>query len=200
MQPPSKTDSRANSSLLVLIEQVVRPFDRRAQGLLPQVGVTAAAQQVEPLPETRQQLFGRENRRPRRRELERQWKVVQAVAEFVECGARLELGLHGARTSDEQRPSVRAIEHRNRIYVLAADLQPLAARHEQVEVRASREELREVRGGSDHVLEVVEEEKQSPLTDRFGERAGGPETACRASKTDSASRTGASGTHHTPCG
>ena len=34
------------------------------------------------MPETRKQLLGRENRRPRRREFERQWKVVQAVAEF----------------------------------------------------------------------------------------------------------------------
>jgi len=47
------------------VEQVVRPFDRRSQGLLARIRIAACLEQVEPLRQALDELIGRENDRPR---------------------------------------------------------------------------------------------------------------------------------------
>jgi hypothetical protein len=42
----------AEQPSLVLVEQVVAPLDRRPEGLLPRIGVAAAFEQVEALPDS----------------------------------------------------------------------------------------------------------------------------------------------------
>ena len=55
-------DSEAGEELpLVVGEQVMRPFNRRAQGLLARVGAAAALEQIEPLGEPFEHLPGRED-------------------------------------------------------------------------------------------------------------------------------------------
>jgi hypothetical protein len=49
--PPLKTASRGEQALLVGIEQVVGPLDRRSQRLLPELGIAPALEQVQSLRE-----------------------------------------------------------------------------------------------------------------------------------------------------
>ena len=69
-----------------LVEEVVAPLDRCPECLLAWVGVVAAFEQVESLPESFEQLLGGEERCARRCELEREREVVELFAERVEEG------------------------------------------------------------------------------------------------------------------
>ena len=64
--------------LFVVVEQVVAPGDRGAQGCVALVGVAAALEQVEPLREVLEKLLGAEELDPRRGELDREREPVQA--------------------------------------------------------------------------------------------------------------------------
>src|SRR3954470_7076809 len=121
--------------LLVLLQQVVRPFDRRSQRLLPNLGVPAAAEQVEPATEPLEQLTGREHRDPRRGELERKRQVVQPRAQLVERRLGLEVGTHGPGAGSEQLARIATREDRHRVDMLARELEPLAARDDDGEIR-----------------------------------------------------------------
>ncbi len=70
--------------LLVRVQEVVRPLDRRAQRLLSRLGVAAASEQVEPGAEPFEELVAGEHHRSRRGKLERERQVVEALAEQVE--------------------------------------------------------------------------------------------------------------------
>jgi len=61
---------RGEQTPFVLAEELVRPADRRPERLLARVGVTAAAEKVEPVREPREQLLDREERDSSGRELE----------------------------------------------------------------------------------------------------------------------------------
>ena len=82
---------------LVVAEQVVRPGDRRPERLLARVGVAAALEQVEAVPEPLEDLLGREDGGTRRGELERERQVVEPVAELRDGVARLEAGVDARR-------------------------------------------------------------------------------------------------------
>ena len=56
----------------------------------------------EPLPESCQQLGGRENGHSRSRELERQGQIVEPSAKLVDRPVCLEVRLHGPRPHDEK--------------------------------------------------------------------------------------------------
>ena len=56
--------------LLVLVEEVMRPGDRRSQGRVALVGVARAFEQIESRVEAPEQCFGREELRPRGGELD----------------------------------------------------------------------------------------------------------------------------------
>jgi len=58
--------------------------------------------------------------------------------------------------------------------MLAVKLEPLAARHRHVEVRALRKQSSELRSRRDHVLEVVEQKEQSAVAHGLFQRAACP--------------------------
>ena len=62
----------AIEALLLIREQLVRPVDCGAEGLLARIAVAPRAEQVETVAEPLEQLIGRVHRRPRGRELERE--------------------------------------------------------------------------------------------------------------------------------
>ena len=141
LERPTPVEDREprKQALLVGIEQVERPFDRRTERLLPDLGITAPLEQVESCPEPVQELFCRENRRPRRGELERQRQIVEAGAELIERAVGREVRPHRLGARSKERTRFRAIEDRDGIHVLTVQLEPLAARHRHVEVRACRQ-------------------------------------------------------------
>ena len=72
--------------LLVLVEQVVAPRDRRAQRRVALVGVAAALEQVEPLRDPLEQLLGAEELDARGGELDREREAVEAADQLVHGG------------------------------------------------------------------------------------------------------------------
>ena len=163
---PAGEDGQAREQpLLGGVEQLVRPLDRRAERPLARIGIPAALQEVEALREPLEDLRGRERFRTGRGELDRERHVVECPAERadgvvgpLEAGAR-----------EEQRDGIGLVERLNRVLDLTAHAQALPARHEQPEVRARLDELRELRRRIDHLLEVVEDEEHLALADVIGE-------------------------------
>ena len=81
---PSREDAeRSEHALLAVVEQLMRPVDRRPQRLLPRVGVTAALEEIESLPDPLEKLLRREDDRSRGCQLERQRQVVEPGAEIL---------------------------------------------------------------------------------------------------------------------
>ena len=72
--------------LLVLVEQVVAPGDRGAQRGMALVGIAAALEEVEPLPDPLEQLLGAEQLHPRGGELDREREPVEAADQLVDGG------------------------------------------------------------------------------------------------------------------
>ena len=159
---------------LVVIEQLVAPGDRVAERPLA-VGQVArsAAEDIEPAPEAVAQLGGREQAKPRGRELDRERQPVEPRADLADDGGRLVVeaearprltpaldeegdrgGGHRAGGAGRQR------ERRHGQELLAADPQRLAARHEEREPRALPDQLRGVVGCRHHLFEVVEHEEE----------------------------------------
>src|SRR4029077_6420904 len=66
---------------LVVVQQVVRPRDRRPQRGVALVGVPGSLEQVEPAAEALEQELRREQLRPRGRELERERKPGEPLAQ-----------------------------------------------------------------------------------------------------------------------
>ncbi|MEJ7569624.1 MAG: hypothetical protein WKF41_15330 [Gaiellaceae bacterium] len=137
------------------------PLDRRPQRLLARVDAAAGLEQVEPLRKALEQLLAREDRGAGGGELDRERKLVQARAELVDCRRMAERGVDGAGTRGEQRPPVFVCERRHGPGLLAADPQPLAARHQQggpVGVAQCCDRCGRL---WQQVLEVVEHEQQA---------------------------------------
>ena len=107
VQPPAKTASRANALLLVGVEQVVAPLDRRAQRLLPRVDAAARLQQVEPAREAVEELRGREHAHARGGELERERQLLEPRAELGDAvgGGERRIGARSARERKSSTPS-----------------------------------------------------------------------------------------------
>ncbi len=79
VQPPAKTASRAKRLLLVGVEQLVAPLDRRAQGLLARVDAAARLEQVEPARKAVEQLRRARARARGGRELERERQLLESA-------------------------------------------------------------------------------------------------------------------------
>jgi hypothetical protein len=75
----------------------------------------------------------------------------------------------------EEADPVSLLERRHRVLLLRGEAQPLAARHENVELRAGLEHLAKCRAGLDQVFEVVEQAEHPLLADVLGEPARRPE-------------------------
>ena len=101
----------ANSRLLVTLEQVVRPGDRRAERGMTRVGV-ARRGEVEAGREPLEQRFGGEEPRASRRELEREREPVEPLADPRNDRRRLELLTNRSGAGEEE--SDRLVEGQRR--------------------------------------------------------------------------------------
>ena len=117
--------------LLVGVEQVVAPLDRRAQGLLPRVDAAAGLQHVEPAREAVEQLRGREHAHARGRELERERQLLEPRAERGNAVGGSERRIGGERAREEELDAFLRAQLGDGIGLLAGQAQHLAARHEQ---------------------------------------------------------------------
>src|SRR5205085_1597081 len=97
-----KDTQAREQTLLLVVEEVVRPLDRGAQRPLAQLRVPASAEKIESRAETVEQLRRRQHRRARRRELERERQVVEAFAEVVHELVGLEVRSKRAGACDEE--------------------------------------------------------------------------------------------------
>src|SRR5438067_6692921 len=104
--------------LLVLGQQLVAPLDRRAQRLLARVDGAAGLEQIQPLREPLDELFGREDSDARRRQLERERQVLEPRAELRYRGARDEARQRCTRPRQEELRAVLRLERRDRIGLL----------------------------------------------------------------------------------
>ena len=164
---------------VVLLQHVVAPRDRAAQGLLPSWKVACARrQQPEPIAQPAEHRLGSQDPDPSRGELDRQRQAVQADADLGDrrriLVRDLESGPHRPSTLDEQRDRlvlgelrqrrkvgrVRQAERRNRVLLLARHLERASAAGQDGEVRAGGEELVHRRPRPEHLLEVVEDEQR----------------------------------------
>src|SRR5205085_3690458 len=69
--------------LFIVVEEVVAPGDRGAKRCVALVGVAAALEQVEPLPDPLEQLLGAEELDPCRGQLDREREPVQAADQLA---------------------------------------------------------------------------------------------------------------------
>ena len=101
---PEKTERRAKSVAGGRVEQVVAPFDRRAQRPLALGRVAGTARQdgerrVEPL----EKPLGREQLRPRRGELDGEREAVEAAADLLHRRVGSDLAPDRPGALDEER-------------------------------------------------------------------------------------------------
>ena len=100
-----------------------------------------------------------------RSELDCERQIVEPVADLGHRVVQLKPGPDGARPGQEQVDSIVVRERRHRVLLLAREVQRLAARDQEIEVRARSEELGESRRRADEVLEVVEEDQHRAVPD-----------------------------------
>ena len=155
--------------MLLRREEVVRPADGRVQRLLAGIGV-AAAFQIQPAAEPLEQLLGREDRDTRGRELERERKIVEPVAQLGRRSRLAELRAKRAGARREQRGAVVLVERRHRPRMLALQLQPLPARHEQLRPARFAKPRDVPRKLRQQVLGVVDQQQRALGGERVGER------------------------------
>ena len=157
VEPRTADEHREASEELAvgLLEHVVAPRDRAAQGLLPSRKVARARrQQPEPIAQPAEHRLGSQDPDPRRGELDRQRQAVEADADLGDrrrvLVRDLEPGPHRPSALDEQRDRlvlgelrqrrkvgrVRQAERRNRVLLLARHLQRASAAGQDGEVRA----------------------------------------------------------------
>ena len=158
--PACEDGQPGEEATLGVVEQLVAPVDGRAQRLLAWVEVACSAKEIEPAADALEDLRRRQDGRARRRELDGEGQAVERV---TQAGDRLIRGETRALSEESYR-----IGRRQRRHVdlnLIAEPEALAARRENVQVRAPLDELRHCRRGGQQPLEVVEEEKQLAIAD-----------------------------------
>ena len=156
------------------------PLDRGAQGALSLGSVPCAAgQERQPLLEALQDLCRGERLDPCGGELEREWEVVEAAADLGHCLVRDEVGLDRPCPGAEELDALFVDEREHRVFLLPADVERLATRHQHTEVRAGAENSCDIGRCFDDVLEVVEQQEQLLVGDVRGEAVPGPERLCR---------------------
>ena len=102
---PGEDREPRQSLLLVLLEQVVAPGDRRPQRLLPFGCVPGpAGEEREPLLQPSEQGIGRQDLDARRRQLDRERQAVEAAADLGHGAVRGEAGSNGSRRARRRAP------------------------------------------------------------------------------------------------
>ena len=169
--PAAKDAQAGEQPLLLLLEQIVRPRDRRPQRGVPLVGVPGALQYIEAVTEPFEELLRCQQLRPCRRELESEREAIQALAEFRDCFRCADFGPHRLRSLAEQRHRLVADERRKVEFSLALDAQRLAARDDEAQGRNGCHELGEGTGSPwEKVLDVVDHGVGSSVAHTGGER------------------------------
>jgi hypothetical protein len=158
--PACEDGQPGEQATLGVIEQLVAPVDGRAQRLLAWVEVACSAKEIEPAADALKDLRRRQDGRARRRELDGQGQAVQRV---TQARGRLIRGQTRALSEESYRIGRR--ERRHVDLHLIAEPEALAARGQNVQVRAPLDELRHPRRGGQQPLEVVQEEKQLAIAD-----------------------------------
>ena len=87
----------------------------------------------------------------------------------------LEIGFDGAGTRREKLDSLLVGEWWHGVFLLAGQVERLPTRDEEVEVRACGEQLGQLAGRLDDLLEVVEQHQRRAVTDVLGETVVGAE-------------------------
>ena len=118
--------------------------------MLAWVGVAAAFEQVESTAKPIEDLWGRKDVSSGGRKLDRERQLIEAPAEL---GDRL-VGFEAGAFAEELH-RLRLGERLHRVADLPIYAQQLPARDKESQVRASLEQLRQLGGGLDHLLEVV---------------------------------------------
>ena len=157
--------------LLVLVEQVVRPRNRRPQRHVPFLGVARSLQRVEAVGEPVEESLGREQLRPGGGELERERQAVEPFAELHDGVRGGDVRPHGLRALAEERHGLVADERREVELGLTLDPQRLAARREQPQGGHGGDELGQRTGGvRQELLEVVADHVRASFADAGGDR------------------------------
>src|SRR5262249_3607659 len=128
--PAGERRDAAEELLLVLVEQVVRPRDGRAQGQVARLGVGGASEQVQSLAEAVDKLGGRKERRSRGGQLERQGELIEPVAKLFDLRRSGERRVERPCPLGEQGDSVAFRQRWHRPDTLALQLEPFPARHQ----------------------------------------------------------------------
>src|SRR5436190_5799045 len=167
-------------SLLLWIEEVIAPLDRRSQRLLPCLDAAAGCEQVESLRETLEQLGWREYSHARRGQLERQRQIVESLAERAHLVCRHERRIDRACAGSEQPSAVLRFERGDEIDVLRRKTEHLTACDQDLEVRTCAKQFRDWFRSVQKMFEVVDEQEKGLVADVLSEarlRAEG--TPCR---------------------
>ena len=154
---------RAEKTLLLRLEQVVRPLDRRAQRLLTRIGVSAPLEQVETLGEPLHELLRREHDGAGGCEFERKRQIVQARTKLAHGLRRAYVGVDCPCPAQEQLDAFFACERRHRIDVLALELEALPAGDDQCGA-GDVAKLRDPRRHVGHEMFGVVEHEQCALS------------------------------------
>ena len=163
-------------TLTVVVQQLVAPFDRRPERPLTLGQISCATgEERQAVLEPGEDFPGCEGLHPNCRQVEREREMVEPAADLGNRLVRLEAGLHGPRPRIEEGDPLPLLQRRHRVLLLCGEAQPLAARHENIELRAGLEHLAECRTGLDQVLEVVEQKEHPLLADVLGEPACCPD-------------------------
>ena len=188
----------AEQALLLLVEQVVAPLDRRPQRALP-LGRVAARRRsgAASARSRRSSSSGRQQPRPRGGELDRERQPVEPAADLAHDLDRPRAGCRGAldgrarprRPPGAARPGTRA---RRRC---AASARLVTSS----QVRALREQLRQLGAAVEQVLEVVEQEQHRLRADVLRQARLRRRAPARSPARPAPDRvTAASGTQKTP--
>jgi hypothetical protein len=164
---------RTVDALLLEVEELVRPVDRRSEGVLAGVGVAGAFEQVEALREAFEELGGRKERGTCRGELDCKWKLVEASAKLADRVVEWKVDTGGVGAVEEELLALGLRQGRKGPGGLGGDPEAFAAGDEEAQGRARVEQLTEVVGCFwQQVLGVVEQEKGLLAQERGGDGVG----------------------------
>ena len=175
---PVEHPQPGKEALLVRREQAVAPVNRPAQGALPLADVAQLGRQIEGAGQLRQKGRRGQQPHPRRGQFDGQGQAVEPGADGGDGGGVFgrqgEAGARGAGALDEQgygrrgqqfgrgRHARRGQAQRgNGVVVLAIEAQQLAASDQQRQPARPAQQMQQVVGGVEHLLEVVEDEQQA---------------------------------------
>ncbi len=209
VQPPAKTLSPRNSTLLLWLQELVRPVDRRLERSLTGVDVAARLEEIDRSPRLSRIREG-ERAGARRRQLDRERKLVEATAELGDRrrSTSSSTPAASARSTKSASPSLSA-ERRDRPDGLGPELQALAARDEQLEGRAAGDQVGHVvarrpgagaRGCRGAAGASCRRARCEVVGQRLAGLLGTSSARAIAGITSVGSRSGASGTQKTPSG